>query len=64
MKKLKIVIYLVVVASHDTDIMVGTVVVGRSAGAIGRNSHCHHCHARSAQWRAGDLYRLLFIGSG
>jgi hypothetical protein len=43
---------------------VGTVVLNWSAGAIGRNNHRHHCHARSAQWRAGDLYRLFFIGSG
>jgi hypothetical protein len=42
----------------------GTVVLGQSAGAIDRNSHHHHYDARSTQWRAGNLYRLFFIGSG
>jgi hypothetical protein len=41
----------------------GNVVLGRSAGAIGRNSRRRHCRARSAQWHASDLYRLFFIGS-
>jgi hypothetical protein len=41
----------------------GTVVLGRLVGAISRNSHRHHCRARSAQWCAGDLYRLFFIVS-
>jgi hypothetical protein len=41
----------------------GTMVLDRSIGAIGRNSRRRHCRARSAQWHAGDLYRLFFIGS-
>jgi hypothetical protein len=42
----------------------GIVVLGRSVGAIDRNSHHRHCRARSAEWCAGNLYRLFFIGSG
>jgi hypothetical protein len=60
-KKLKMVIYLTTQWIHGVG---GTVVLDRSAGAIGRNSHRSHCRARSAQWHAGDLYRLFFIGSG
>jgi hypothetical protein len=40
------------------------VVLGRLPGAIGRNSRRHHCHAQSAQWCGGSIYRLSFIGIG
>jgi hypothetical protein len=64
MKKLKIVIYLATQWIHGVGWGGGGHCGVRSAGAIGRNSHHHHCRAQSAQWRAGDLYRLFFIGSG
>jgi hypothetical protein len=60
-KKLKIVIYL---ATQWINGVGGTMVLGWSAGAIGQNSRRHHYRARLAQWRAGDLYILFFIGSG
>jgi hypothetical protein len=47
--KLKIVIYLATQWIHKVA-EVGTVVLGRSVGAIGRNSRRRHCHARLAQW--------------
>jgi hypothetical protein len=54
-KKLKIVIYLATQWIHGVGVR-GTVVLSRSAGAIDRNSHRRHCRARSAQWRACNLY--------
>jgi hypothetical protein len=60
--KLNIVIYLATQWIHGVG-RVGIVVLDRSAGAIGHNSHRRHYNARSTQWRVGDLYRLFFIGS-
>jgi hypothetical protein len=38
-------------------ISVGTV-------ALGQNSSCRHCGARSEQWCVGDIYRLSFVDIG
>jgi hypothetical protein len=48
MKKLKIVIYLATQWIHGVGGGVGTVVLGRSTGAIGQNSHRRHCRAQLA----------------
>jgi hypothetical protein len=56
--------------TKDSDLPCHTIDPwGRGGGGLGtvvlgRNSRCHHYRAWSAQWCAGDLYRLFFIGSG